>query len=640
MAPTKSIVWNFMTKLSKTEIQCNLCKHKFTNYSSSTTTNLLYHVKTRHQLAYDLEKNKNKQPGRCNSEAVAEMKGEAHDGNEDNAMATAKASSPAPANKPSTSSQPTLVGTLQRTEKYKPNSLRKKMLDDLVLNLVTQDLQPLSVVDDPGFRKLLNALDPKYTIVSRKHLTNTMLPAKYHDEKAKLQAELNKCDLAAITTDQWTSRANDGYTTFTAHYIADDWKMKSAVLSTRCERKRHTAVNLSGEMVKCLEEFNLIEKISAIVTDNAANITNAAGSVVADDALGVQYHLGCFAHTLNLVVRHSLNNDPESHAVIKKVKDIVTFFNQSTVATNALREIQGEKFRKLKQDVDTRWNSTYLMLDSYLNPLDPKVAKSDEGQRHIDITTVLCQRGKQQLCLTEEELTSLKDTVKLLKIYYDATTEMSGESYTTVSKVIPLVRQLTRLTRLDHSSLARRLNEYLDNYFDKLESEEVLTMSTILDPRYKSKCFTEKNVSTIESLLKEKMSGIVLPEPDLSERDESAKKVKKNDPEETLSLWADFDEEIEKDRTAPSSKSEVDIEFDHYMELHRIARLEDPLVWWKAHAQGLPRLAKLAKRFLSIPSTSVPSERVFSKAGELIAARRANLKPKNVDMILFLNRRC
>ena len=105
-------------------------------------------------------------------------------------------------------------------------------------------------------------------------------------------------------------------------------------------------------------------------------------------------------------------------------------------------------------------------------------------------------------------------------------------------------------------------------------------------------------------------------------------------------MWADFDEEIEKDRTAPSSKSEVDIEFDHYMELHRIARLEDPLVWWKAHAQGLPRLAKLAKRFLSIPSTSVPSERVFSKAGELIAARRANLKPKNVDMILFLNRRC
>ena len=33
--------------------------------------------------------------------------------------------------------------------------------------------------------------------------------------------------------------------------------------------------------------------------------------------------------------------------------------------------------------------------------------------------------------------------------------------------------------------------------------------------------------------------------------------------------------------------------------------------------------------------TSVPSER-FSKAGEVVAARKSNIKPKNVDMILFL----
>ena len=132
---------------------------------------------------------------------------------------------------------------------------------------------------------------------------------------------------------------------------------------------------------------------------------------------------------------------------------------------------------------------------------------------------------------------------------------------------------------------------------------KVLTMSTILDPRYKRKSFTEKNIFAIENVLKEKMSEIVLPE-----RDESAKKAKEDDPKETLSLWTDFDEEIKKDRNAPSSKSEVDIEFDHYMELHWIARLEDPLVWWKAHTQGLPRLAKLVKRFLSIPSTSGSSE--------------------------------
>jgi len=34
----------------------------------------------------------------------------------------------------------------------------------------------------------------------------------------------------------------------------------------------------------------------------------------------------------------------------------------------------------------------------------------------------------------------------------------------------------------------------------------------------------------------------------------------------------------------------------------------------------------------------VPSERLFSKAGEVVAARRSNIKPKYVDMILFLNK--
>jgi len=34
----------------------------------------------------------------------------------------------------------------------------------------------------------------------------------------------------------------------------------------------------------------------------------------------------------------------------------------------------------------------------------------------------------------------------------------------------------------------------------------------------------------------------------------------------------------------------------------------------------------------------VPSEKLFSKGGEVVAVRSSNIKPKNVDMILFLNK--
>ena len=50
-----------------------------------------------------------------------------------------------------------------------------------------------------------------------------------------------------------------------------------------------------------------------------------------------------------------------------------------------------------------------------------------------------------------------------------------------------------------------------------------------------------------------------------------------------------------------------------------------------------PMLAKLAHRELGKPASSAPSERVFSKAGFVIQARRNRLAPSTVNNILFLH---
>ena len=61
------------------------------------------------------------------------------------------------------------------------------------------------------------------------------------------------------------------------------------------------------------------------------------------------------------------------------------------------------------------------------------------------------------------------------------------------------------------------------------------------------------------------------------------------------------------------------------------------LEWWEVHESQLPMMATLVKNILCVPATSTPSERMFSKAGNLITKKRASLKPKKVDMMLFLN---
>ena len=66
--------------------------------------------------------------------------------------------------------------------------------------------------------------------------------------------------------------------------------------------------------------------------------------------------------------------------------------------------------------------------------------------------------------------------------------------------------------------------------------------------------------------------------------------------------------------------------------------IRNPLDWWRHYSGRFPRLAKLAREFLCIIGTSLPSERVFSIAGLIVTKTRNKLDSEIVDEIIFLNK--
>lgn len=136
---------------------------------------------------------------------------------------------------------------------------------------------------------------------------------------------------------------------------------KCAVLYSRPKKLTgsHTAENIKNSLIETQNTWKLPEPTA--VTDNAANERKAFD-------LLEWCIFGCYGHRINLIVKNALAL-PELSKVIAKGKKLVTFFHQSSSATDLLMGKQqimlAEDLRghKLTMDCSTQWNSTYSMLE-------------------------------------------------------------------------------------------------------------------------------------------------------------------------------------------------------------------------------------------------------------------------------------
>ena len=238
---------------------------------------------------------------------------------------------------------------------------------------------------------------------------------------------------------------------------------------------------------------------------------------------------------------------------------------------------------------------------------------------------------------SDREFTTLEIVSQVLQPLSVFTDALSGESQVTVSAIRPLLKHITTSLLSVSTSDCMLIKDMKKTITDSLGSRyicqevlELIDKCSFLDPRFKTNALPD-NASTIAQL-KAEAKEIVESLGGAAEPEGAPPPPKKSKGLGAILLKITPD----KPQRAESVTERITKEFDHFLLLPNTDPDADPLSWWKREQHSFPILAQLARKYLCVCGTSVPSERLFSQAGYIVNELRTHLSPENVNMLVFL----
>nr|XP_004213102.1 zinc finger BED domain-containing protein 4-like [Hydra vulgaris] len=545
------------------------------------------------------------------------------------------------------------------------------------------DNQPFTLVEDTGFNNLMNHLEPRYCMPSRKFFSKTIIPQLYMELNNKISDKLIKTDYISFSSDIWTCPiSHESFISLSTHSIDKDFNRFDVVLHASHFPESHIGINISKKLESMWDSWKIqAERRHILVRDGASNMIS--GSNLAEIPA-----IHCNIHLLQLVVSDSISEN----IVISKCRRLVTHFNHSSLACNNFKQIQLQQnlnplclvqdvlskcrrlvthfnhsslacnnFKQIQlqqnldplclvQDVPTRWNSTYLMLDR-LNKLK------------VPVQLYLAERSD-LMPFSTLEWTIILNIIKLLKPFFQLTQEMSSE-ITTLSSVIPNMCSLKKFMSkcqvdLSIQETKNRLTTSLKNRFffeiNDAKSLNILkntyyVIATSIDIRYKFSFFKDD----IEKQAKYWLINEILSfektlvcseevEVDFSVNEEPSQLNFSINTEKEDTLKACFKEIINatSEKPLPFKKLKLEKKSNEILIRKEIKKFySEPLVgspiktWMQE--ERFPLLKTIASKHLCTPASSIFSERLFSEYGNIYEKKRSRLLPKTGEMLLFIH---
>lgn len=187
--------------------------------------------------------------------------------------------------------------------------------------------------------------------------------------------------------------------------------------------------------------------------------------------------------------------------------------------------------------------------------------------------------------------------------------------------------------------------DYLNAKYADPATSDLLDMASLVDPRFRDKYIPSEKINAVkkqavfkaESLLADQgrcqpdpaVPTVAMPTDQVEIMPPPAKKKEK-------SLACFFKQSTATTISTLTRREAIETELSSYLQSVNAESDTNPLKWWKEHETLFPALSHLAKKYLLVPATSSPSERVFSCSGNIVTCHRASLKLEAVDRLVFL----
>jgi hypothetical protein len=376
--------------------------------------------------------------------------------------------------------QCTIPGWVDTNSKIDTNSEKGQRFHKSIFEMILLDIQPWSVVNDPGFLRHQALIAPNYEIASEKYYRNMLNPT-YEKVKAAMKNLLKEktAETVSISLDAWSS-FHHGYLGMTVHFISENWERVKFCLSCSQFDEKHSASNIFQKIEKIAQEWELSEKIKVCLRDNAANVKAAF-----NEPGCVYKSAGCLNHSLQLVIKKELFCLQSVEDLIQKCRKLCTHASHSNAFYAELykqQEVQMKNNNRLglKNDVATRWNSTFYMLERIL-------------QLKSAIAATLLNLPSCGIEFSAQDWNICQKLVKILGVFEEATKMLSG-SDTCISSCIPIVTTIIKSLEIpsgdnEMMEMKKALKKAMEVRFIDLESTEHYAVATLLDPRFKTYFF-------------------------------------------------------------------------------------------------------------------------------------------------------